>query len=88
MFHCLGIDNQAFGTVAESEEKWTQRTKTQWETSWKSKTLLNNSVASFEFLQNALREKMVKEKLFLEERRQSNSYLHSKSLQIYQELLH
>lgn len=70
MFHCLGIDNQAFGTVAESEEKWTQRTKTQWETSWKSKTLLNNIVASFEFLQNALREKMVKEKLFLEERRQ------------------
>lgn len=63
-FHCPGIDNQTFGTVAESEENWTQRAKTEWETSWQGKILVNNVVVSFEFLQNASREKKILKKFW------------------------
>lgn len=57
MFQSLGTDYQAFGTVAESEENWAQRAKTEWETSWQSKIFLNKTTISFGFLQSALREK-------------------------------
>lgn len=63
-FLCPGIDNQTFGTVVESEENWTQRAKTEWETSWQGKILVNNVVVFFEFLQNALSGKKIEKKWF------------------------
>lgn len=65
MFQSLGTDYQAFGTVAESEENWTQRAKTEWETSWQSKIFLNETAISFGFSQSALREKKIQYRKFL-----------------------
>lgn len=85
MFQSLGTDYQAFGTVAESEENWTQRAKTEWETSWQSKIFLNETAISFGFSQSALREKKKynTESFFLEGRGESNfkakSFKHFKS---------
>lgn len=59
MFQSLGTDYQTFGTVAESEENWTQRTKTEWETSWQSKIFKKNLMVSSAFLQSTLGEKKI-----------------------------
>lgn len=86
MFQSLGTDYQAFGTVAESEENWTQRAKTEWETSRQSKIFLNKTAISFGFSQSALREKKKynRESFFLEGRGESN--FECKILQAFQKL--
>lgn len=65
MFQSLGTDYKTFGTVAESEENWTQRTKTEWETSWQSKMYKKNPHGIFFiFTEHLKRKKIVTENVF------------------------